>query len=174
MTRINTLDRRAPTLSSSAVRVVGGQFVETQGSAAGTYVHDVFIPAYALLIDSYVHADTLFTAGTSAKLDVGFWSVVSGVIDAVIDVDDVYDDIDVKATDLLITHSISLAWAAGKHGNLGGVVATQDDLVDRVDDVDRFLRYTLTTVGTVGTAGEVYVYTTYALPEMDVATFTAT
>ena len=174
MARINQVDWRAPTLSPSAVRIVGGQFIESEGTAAGTYTLDFFLPAFAPVLDVIVHSDTLWTAGTSAKMDVGFWSVVDGAIDAVIDVDDIFTDINLKATDLLITKSISLGWAAGLHGDMAGVVATADEMTDRVDDVDRFVRFTLTTVGTVGTAGVTYVYLMYGVPEMDAVTFTAT
>ena len=174
MARINAVDWRAPTLSPSAVRIVGGQFLEAEGSAAGTWTLDFFLPAYAPVLDVIVHSDTLWTADTSAKLDVGFWSVSSGAISTVIDVDDIFDDVNLKATDLLITESISLNRGGGKEGDLGGVVHDQLHGIDVVDAIDRFVRFTVTTVGTVGTAGVTYVYLMYGVPEMDMATFSAT
>jgi len=174
MARINQVDWRAPTLSPSAVRIVGGQFIESEGTAAGTYTLDFFLPAFAPVLDVLVHSDTLWTAGTSAKMNVGFWSVADGEISTVIDVDDIFTDIDLKATDLLVTESVSLNRGGGLEGDMTGVVATQLHGIDVVDDVDRFVRFTLTTVGTVGTAGVTYVYLMYGVPEMDAVTFTAT
>jgi hypothetical protein len=173
MARINSVDWRAPTLSPSAVRVVGGQLIESEGSAAGVYTFDVFVPAYAAVLDVVVHGEALWTAGTSATLECGFYSVSSGAISTVIDADDIYAAVDLKATDLLAGESLSLAWAGGKAGDFGGVVATQTQLIDQMDAIDRFIRFKVTTVGTVGTAGKTYVYVMYALPEMDAATFAA-
>jgi len=174
MARINTVDRRNPTLGAGAVRIVGGAFVESDGSAAGTYNLDVFIPAYAVILDVICFTNVVFGAGTSAVLDVGTWSVDSGVIDTVIDVDDIFDAVNVKATDLVHGESISLNFAGGKHGNMAGVVATQDAMIDQVDIVDRFVKFQLVTVGTVATTGRVYTYIVYGVPEMDPVTFTAT
>jgi hypothetical protein len=173
MARINAVDWRAPTLSPSALRVVGGQLIEADGSAAGVYTLDVFIPAYALVANVTVHNEALWTAGTSAGLEVGFYSVADGAISTVIDADDIFTAVDLKATDLLAGEGIDFNRGGGVEGDLNGVVATQLHLIDAVDAVDRFIRFKVTTVGTVGTAGKTYVYVQYALPEMDPATFTA-
>ena len=175
MARINAVDPRNPTLSSGAVRVVGGQLLEADGTAAGTYTFDVFLPAYAVLLDYVIHWEALWDAGTSTTGDVGFWSVASdGTIDSVIDVDDIYDVIDMKQTDMAAGEQWSFAWAGGQHGDATGVVATQDKLVDTCDTIDRYVRFTVTTVGTLGTAGKTYAYCIYALPEMDATDFSAT
>ena len=174
MARINAVDWRAPTLSPSAVRCVGGQFIESEGSAPGTYNLDVFVPAFAPILECIVHSDTLWTADTSAKMNVGTYEVSSGAVGTVIDLDEIYTDINLKATDLVITESVGFNGAAGLHGDMTGVVATQDSYINRVDDIDRFVRFSLLTVGTVGTAGVTYVYLFYAVPEMDAVTFTAT
>jgi hypothetical protein len=173
MARINSVDWRAPTLSPSALRVVGGQLLEADGTAAGVYTFDVFIPAYAVVLDVVIHNEALWTAGTSATLETGFYSVSDGAISTVIDADDIYAAVNLKATDLLAGAALSFGWGGGKEGDLQGVVATQDALIDVMDVVDRFLRTKVTTVGTVGTAGKTYVYVLYALPEMDAASFAA-
>jgi hypothetical protein len=173
MARLNSLDPRNSTLAPGAVRVVGGQILEADGSAAGVYTFDVKLPAYAMLLDVVIHNEALWTAGTSATLECGFYSDSSGAISTVIDADDIYAAVNLKATDLLAGAALALAWAGGKHGDLAGVVATQDALIDVVDAVDRWVRTKVTTVGTVGTAGKTYVYVVYAIPEMDAATFTA-
>ena len=173
MARVNSLDPRNPNLASGAVRAAGGQLVEADGSAAGVYTLDILLPAYAVLLDYVIHWEALWTAGTSTTGEVGFYSVVDGVIDAVIDADDIYKAIDMKATDMAAGEAWSLNFAGGQHGDLAGVVATQDKLVDVADTVDRFIRFKVTTVGTVGTAGLTYAYAIYALPEMDSAAFAA-
>jgi hypothetical protein len=173
MARINSLDPRNPNLGSGAVRVVGGQLVEADGSAAGVYTFDVLLPAYAYLMDVGIHAEALWDAGTSAALECGFYSVASGAISTVIDADDIFAAVNLKATDLAAGESINFCHGGGQEGDLMGVVATQLHLIDAVDAVDRFIRFKVTTVGTVGTAGFTYGYVVYAIPEMDTATFTA-
>jgi hypothetical protein len=173
MARINVLDPRNSTLPSGAVRVVGGQLLEADGSAAGVYTFDVLLPAYAVLLDYVIHWEALWTAGTSTTGEVGFYEVSSGAVGDVIDADDIYSAIDMKATDMAAGEQWSFAWAGGQAGDAMGVVATQDKLVDTVDTIDRFIRFKVTTVGTVGTAGKTYAYAVYALPEMDATTFTA-
>lgn len=173
MARLNSLDPRNSNLSPGAMRVVGGQILEADGSAAGVYTFDVKLPAYAMLLDVVIHNEALWTAGTSATLETGFYSDSSGAISTVIDADDIYAAVNLKATDLLAGESLSLGWAGGKAGDFGGVIATQTHLIDAVDAVDRWIRTKVTTVGTVGTGGKTYVYVVYAIPELDSATFTA-
>ena len=175
MARLNSVDPRNANLAPGAVRVVGGQLIESDGPAAGVYTFDVKLPAYAVLLDVVIHNEALWTADTSATLETGFYSVDSdtGAISTAIDADDIYAAVNLKATDLVAGAALSFAWGGGVEGDLQGVVATQDFLTDAVDVVDRFIRTKVTTVGTVGTAGKTYVYVIYALPEMDAATFVA-
>jgi hypothetical protein len=154
---------------------VAGQLVESEGTAAGVYTLDFLLPAYAVLLDYVIHWEALWDAGTSATGEVGFYSVDSdtGAISTVIDADDIFTDVDMKATDMAAGEAWSLAWGGGQEGDLQGVVATQDKLVDVVDTIDRFVRFKVTTVGTLGTAGKTYAYMVYAVPELDAATFAA-
>jgi len=175
MARVNSVDPRNPTLASGAVRAVGGQLVEADGTAAGVYTLDILLPAYAVLLDYVIHWEALWTAGTSTTGEVGFYEVDSdtGAISTVIDADDIYKAIDMKATDMAAGEAWSFSFAGGQSSDMTGVVATQDKLVDVMDVIDRYIRFKATTVGTVGTAGLTYAYAVYALPEMDSAAFAA-
>jgi hypothetical protein len=77
--------------------------MEADGTAAGTYTAEAIIPAYACIIDVVVYAEALWTAGTSALLDVGLYDED----DVVIDADYFYSALDLKATDLLANQSVS-------------------------------------------------------------------
>lgn len=172
MARIQSLDPRNPTLGPGAVRVVGGQILEADGSAAGVYTFDVKIPAFAFIADVVVHNETVWDAGTDADLIVGLYADSSGAVGAAIDADEIFTSCSLKATDLTAGQSISLLHAGGVEG---GFISegTSTHWLDAVDEADRWIRFSVTTTGTVGSAGETYVYVIYAIPEMDVATFTA-
>ena len=96
-----------------------------------------------------------------------------GVIDTVIDADEIFTAASVKATDLTAGQSISFLRAGGV---AGGFISegSSSHWLDAMDVVDRWIRAEVTTVGTVGTAGKTYVYVVYAIPEMDAGTFDAT
>jgi len=89
--------------NSNSVLAESLYFVE---NGAGTYTGTVVIPAGATLIDVIVHADALWTAGTSATLIVG----------DTVDDDGIYTAVDLKATDLLAAESLSIAFPAGQFG----------------------------------------------------------
>jgi hypothetical protein len=161
MVRVNSLDPRAPNLNPNALRAAGGQILEADGTAAGVYSLDVTIPAYALIVDIIVYAEAVWDAGTSATLKVG----ITGDDD-----DTFFTAVNLKATDLTADQAISFAAAGGVGGTSLG---TATHYLDVMDAADRTVNFTVTTVGTVGTAGKTYVAVLYAVPEMDVATFTA-
>jgi hypothetical protein len=75
-----------------------------EAGAAGVYTGSIVIPAGATIHDVIVHGTALWTAGTSALMDVG---------DAA-DPDGFFTQIDLKATDLLAGESVSFALAAAK------------------------------------------------------------
>jgi hypothetical protein len=170
MVRLNTVDPRAPNLSPNAVRVVGCQFLESRLPAAGTWDFDVKIPAYGVVLDVIVHAEEVWTAGTSATLNAGMYTVdADGVLSAEEDLDGIYAAIDMLATDLTKGQSLTFNRAGGKGGAML-TEGTSTHLLDIVGDTDRILRVNVTTVGTVTTAlGETYVYVIYAVPELDAA-----
>lgn len=174
MARLNTVDWRAPTLSPSAVRVVGGQINETDGTAAGVYNFDVFIPAYAYILDVIVHNEAVWDAGTDADLVVGLYEDDGGSISTVIDADEIWLSTSLKATDLTAGQSIRFNYDS-QGGVAGGMLSegTNTHQLNAADAADRWIRATVTTTGTLGTAGKTYIYVMYALPEMDACTFTA-
>jgi len=155
MTRINSLDPRAANLNPNALRVAGIQLREADEDgnargAAGTIDADVTIPAYAAVVEILVYAEAVWDDATSAALDIGW---VGG------DVDGIYDNINLKATDLTADQGITFAYAGGKDG---------DDI-----GADRTLRATATLGDGTGTAGITFIYVVYAVPEMDLGTYTA-
>jgi hypothetical protein len=149
--------------------------LESALTAAGTWNCDTFIPAYGVVLDVIVHAEEVWTAGTTAVLNAGMYTVdADGVISAEEDLNGIYAAIDLLATDLTKGQSLTFNRAGGK----GGAMLTEDTsthLLDIVGDTDRILRVSVTTTGTVTTAlGETYVYVIYAVPELDPAVVAAT
>lgn len=127
-------------------------FTETTG--AGTYTGTVTIPAGAVIADIIVHNTALWTATTSASLEVGDGDDADGFFTAV----------DLKATDLLANESISLQ---GPQGGVGGVYATagtSTHITNRVAAAERTITATVVTVGAAGAAGRTSVLVMYALP----------
>ena len=172
MVRLNSVDPRNPTLGPGAVRVAGMQIRESDGSVAGVYRKDFQIPAYGVLLDVWVHNEELWTAASSATLDVGTFLDASGAISTEIDADGIFAAISLKATDLTKGQALAFARVGGK----GGAQLTEGSsshYLNLVKDDPFWVSAVVTTVGTVGTAGETYVYVMYAVPEMDPATFTA-
>jgi len=148
------------------------QLLESEGGAAGVYRADLRLPAYATVLDVIVHNEELWTAGTSATLNVGTFLDASGDISTEIDSDGIYAAINLKATDLTKGQQLAFARAGGK-GGASLTEGTSTHYLNLVVDDPFWISAVVTTVGTVGTAGETYVYVVYALPEMDVAGFTA-
>lgn len=87
------------------------RFVE---NGAGTYEAEFELPANATLLDIIVSAEALWTAGTSATLNIGDADDADGYFAAV----------DLKATDLLAGQSISLAGGTDVAGGKAGAYAT--------------------------------------------------
>jgi len=149
--------------------------VEASGTAAGVYTGTVVLPPNATLIDVIVHAEALWTAGTSATLKVG----------DVTDDDGFFIGVNLKATDLLAGESISMAHTGNKKGaDIDFFTQTVNSAV--IDDpalqhvrrrmltAARSVKAICTTVGTVGTAGRTRVTVVYAMPQDTIAAFVAT
>jgi hypothetical protein len=179
MARINVLDTRAPTLSSSAVRVVGGQINEADAAgdtqAAGTYTLDVVLPSYAILLDVVVHAEVAWDAGTDADFICGLYESSGGTIGTVIDADEIWLSTSLKTTDLAVGESLNFNF-----DSLGGVAGgflsqgTNTHQLLAADADERQIRFRVTTTGTAGSAGVTLVYVVYALPEMEESTYAVT
>ena len=159
------------TIRSESVR-----FLESEGNAAGgnagTWVAQINIPAGALLVDVIVHATALWTATTSATLIVGDTT----------DDDGVFTGVNLKATDLVATESISMnGLAGGKHGadlaldyaSVATIGASQ--IKRRYTGVERTLYAKVTTVGTPVTTrpGDTTVVFVYAYPSPMKSAFTS-
>ncbi len=182
MARLNSPDPRNANLIGSAVRMVAGQLVETDGSALGTWNFDVKIPAYAVILDIGVANEVVWGA-TAAVLDIGDYAIVTatGLIDAdtAINADGFFMDLSlVSGGDIAagafsnFNHVVDASEGAYLAANLAPQTVTGDGIIALVD---RWLRFSVLTTSAVGTAaGITYVYVIYALPEFDTATVTAT
>jgi hypothetical protein len=167
MANVHNLDPRAANLNPNALRVAGIQLLEADPDtaaargAAGTVNADVVIPAYAVLYDIVAYAEAVWDDGTSATLDVG---IVGD------DTDTFFSALNLKATDLTADQSVSFSFAGGDNGTS---LATSTHVLDRVDTAARTIRATANIGGGDGTAGKTYIYVIYGVPEMDMATYTA-
>lgn len=85
------------------VEVARVSYTET---GAGTYTGSVVVPAGALILDIKVWSTVLWTAATSALMDVG----------DVADPDGWFTQINLKATDLLVGEEINFENLGGKQG----------------------------------------------------------
>jgi len=140
-------------IPNSCVRTAGLRFVET---GAGTYTGTITIPAYAILLDVVTYAEALWTAGTSAGLNVGDDDDADGFQAA----------IDLKATDLLAGESLSFH-AGGAAADLGAYLdGTATHVTNRVSASERTITATVVSVG-AGTAGRTVVAAVWAQPVLD-------
>lgn len=135
-------------VGATPVVTVERTFTETAG--AGTYTGSVTVPAGATLLDIIVSGVALWTATTSAAMDVGDVATPSGYFAA----------IDLKATDLLAGESISFALAGGK----AGAYIANSQVSPRYAAAARVISGVIVTVGAAGDAGRTRMAVTYALP----------
>jgi hypothetical protein len=175
MTRIEGLDARYPTLSPGAVRVVGGQFDETDSDdTLGTWTLDVFVPAYGVIQDIIIDNEVVWGA-TAATLVAGDYEVSSGAVGDALDADGFY-----TAVDLTSGGTIAAGGAlcfANTPDAVDGAYKSLTDVVEangRIHTADRFIRIAITTGTAAGTqAGSTFAYVVYSVPEMTESTFTA-
>lgn len=128
---------------------MGARFVET---GAGTYEWAVAIPAGAVISNIIVVAEALWTAATSASLEVG---IVGD------DEDTFFTAVDLKATDLTLGQSIDFAAAGGVEGASSTGTLTHWD--DRYSGTARTISFTVVSVG-AGTAGRTVCIVEYDVP----------
>jgi hypothetical protein len=142
----------SPGVATSAIRTDGGvqvatlTFTETTG--AGTYTGTVSLPAGSVVHDIIVNAVALWTATTSASLEVG---------DAT-DPDGFFTAVDLKATDLLAGESISFALAGG----VAGAYIASSQVSPRYAAAARDIVATVVTVGAAGDAGRTNIQVCYS------------
>lgn len=128
------------------------RFVE---NGAGTYTADFVLPAGAIVYDIVVQAEALWTAATSAALIVGDSNDDDGFLAS----------INLKATDLLATESISINSTQVRGGNAGAyiTVGTSTHVDKRFSSTERTITAKVTSVG-AGTAGRTRVSVLYLSP----------
>lgn len=134
----------------------------TEAGAAGVYTGSVPVPAGATIHDIIVNGVALWTAGTSALMDVG----------DVTDPDGYFTQVDLKATDLLAGESISFSFAGGK----AGAYIANSQVSPRYSASARIISGIITTVGTTATAGRTRMTVIYSQPNganQSVATYVA-
>lgn len=121
-------------------------------AAATTYTASVTIPAGATLVDIIVSQVALWTDATAASLEIG---------DAT-DPDGYYTAVDLKATDLLATQSLSFA----QEGGVGGAyfAGTNTHILHRYNAAAHTITMVATATAGGGTAGRTRVLVVYALP----------
>jgi hypothetical protein len=129
-------------------------FTETTG--AGTYTGTVSVPAGATLIDIIVVNVALWTATTSASLEVGDGT----------DPDGYYTAVDLKATDLLAGETLSFA----QNGGVQGAYIANSHVTPRYSASARTITATVVTVGAAGSAGRTRVIVIYTIPTATAAT----
>ena len=134
-----------------SVQALAARLVE---NGAGTYTADFKLPPNATLIDIIVEAEALWTAATSAVIDVGDTNDPDGYFSAV----------NLKATDLLAGESISLGSTQvnGGDGAAYVIVGTSTHLNRRFSADARTITAVVTSVG-AGTAGRTRVTVVYAV-----------
>lgn len=118
-------------------------------NGAGTYTGSVTIPAGSTLLDVIVNGVALWTAATSASLDVGDAADPNGI----------YAGVNLKATDLLAGESISFALAGGK----AGAYIANSQVSPRYNAAERVISGVVTSVG-AGTAGRTRMLVVWAEP----------
>lgn len=124
--------------------------------AAGTYTGSVTQPAGSQLLDIILYGVALWNSGTSA----------TGIVGDVADPDGYYTGINLSATDLLATESISFALAGGKAGAyIAGSQANR-----RLAVADRLITFMATLVGTAATTGETWMDVIWGFPSRADAT----
>lgn len=129
----------------------------TETTGAGTYTADFTIPANADILDIIVIADALWTATTSASLEIGDYTTAGVAIDA----DGFFTAVNLKATDLIAGESLSFAQSGGKSGAYN--TGTNTHWTNRRAATDRLLRSRVVTVGAAGNAGRTRVIALYCL-----------
>jgi len=132
------------TVAPAGVVSVMAQSARISENGAGTYTATFNLPPKATLLDIVVEAEALWTAGTSAVIDVGDTADPDGYFSAV----------NLKATDLLAGESVSLGSTQvnGGDGAAYVIVGTSTHLSRRYSSAARVITATITSVG-AGTAG---------------------
>lgn len=131
--------------------VIAKTFVFDETTGASTYTATCPLPAGATLLDILIDGVALWDTTTSATLIVGDGT----------DPDGYYTAVDLKATDLLATESLSFALAGGK----AGAYIANSQVSPRYSAAARSVIGVVTTVGAAGAAGLTRMTVLYILPQ---------
>jgi hypothetical protein len=137
-------------IEGAVSRIVVEERTITETTGAGTYTATVEVPAAAWILDIAVQAVALWTATTSASMEVGDGT----------DPDGFYTAIDLKATDLLAGESVSFA----QQGGLGGAYLPSGHILGSYAAAARTITATVVTVGAAGSAGRTRLVVAYIVP----------
>lgn len=119
-------------------------------NGANTYDLDFLVPAGATIIWLGVYAQALWTAATSATLNVGDYTNVATPV--AIDADGFFAAVNLKATDLLVGESLTLL-GSGQGGKAGAYLGgTATHWTNLYSATARIIRFSVASVG-AGTAG---------------------
>ena len=140
----------------SIVKAVEVSFTETTG--AGTYTASVTVPAGSTITDIKVRSTALWTATTSASMDVGDVGDPNGW----------YAAIDLKATDLLVGEEINFDNTGGKEGAY--LVPASGTRSAAYSASSRVISGVVTTVGAAGNAGRTRMTVLYTTTGSGVVT----
>lgn len=124
-------------------------FTETTG--AGTYTGSVTVPASSLITNIRVWCTVLWTATTTALMDVG----------DVTDPDGWYPQVNLKATDLLVGEELNFTQTGGKEGAY--LSLTTGARVAAYSASARVVSGIIVTVGAAGSAGRTFMEVFYTL-----------
>lgn len=155
---------RGGTLSEGVVqRGVVPEYFEGLISENGTNTYDLdfLIPAGATITWISVYAQALWTAGTSASLDVGDYTNAATPVE--IDANGFFAGVNLKATDLTLGQSLTLLGGGqgGKAGVYASGTATHWDAL--YSATERILRFSVASSG-AGTAGRTRCMVGYVHP----------
>lgn len=128
-------------------------------AGAGTYTGSVSIPAGSLIVDIIIHAIALWTS-TSAAMIVGDAADDNGF----------FDDVNLKATDLLAGESINFSHTGGKEGADVDFPAAGAHVRRRYLATARVVTGKVTASGGTGTAGRTLMTVVYTTPSAVAAT----
>lgn len=140
---------------SSGIVAETVSFSESTASGS-TYTGSVSVPAGASILDIIIDGVALWTAGTTAVLNVGDTGDSDGFFAAV----------NLKATDLLAGESLSFDQAGGK----AGAYIANSQVSPRYSASARTISGVVTTSGTAASTGRTRMTVIYLLPRVKAAT----
>lgn len=157
-TQLNNLATQGGNATGRTVESALVSLTETTG--AGTYTASVTVPAGALILDIKAWSTALWTATTSAVMDIGDATDPNGW----------FAGIDLKATDLLVGEEINFIQTGGKEGAY--LSLTTGARSAAYSAAARVISFVVATVGAAGNAGRSFGMVVWTVPTATAATKT--